>query len=148
MKVAVIGIGNILMGDEGVGIAVIEELRRRGIKADIYDCGTMGIDILNTISDYDKVIVVDAVRGFGKPGDVVKIRPEELGGKRVALSMHDVDFVKTLEIAGMFMDLPEIVVVGIEVERVEMGFELSESVRKAIPKAVEVILREIEEKSL
>jgi len=143
MKVAVIGIGNILMGDEGVGIAVINELKRLNVKADVYDCGTMGIDILNIIADYDKVIVVDAVKGFGKPGDVFRIRPEELKSGKV-ISMHDVDFISVINIAKSVMKLPEIVIIGIEVERVKEGLEISESVRKAIPRAIKEIIKEIE----
>ena len=143
MKVAVIGIGNILMGDEGVGIAVINELRKLNVEADIYDCGTTGVDILNTILGYDKVIVVDAVKGFGKPGDVVKINLEEIVESGRIVSMHDVDFTFLMKIAKTFMDLPEIVIVGIEVEKIEEGLELSESVRKAIPKALELILEEL-----
>jgi len=143
MKVAVIGIGNILMGDEGVGIAVINELRKLNVEADIYDCGTTGVDILNTILGYDKVIVVDAVKGFGKPGDVVKINLEEIVESRRIVSMHDVDFTFLMKTAKTFMDLPEIVIVGIEVEKIEEGLELSESVRKAIPKALELIVEEL-----
>jgi len=45
------------MGDEGIGIAVVNELKKLDVKVDIYDCGTMGIDILNTIAGYDKVIL-------------------------------------------------------------------------------------------
>ncbi len=143
MRVAVMGIGNVLMGDEGVGVAVINELRKLKVRADIYDCGTTGIDILNIIADYDKVIVVDAVRGFGKPGDVVRIKPEELKSRRI-ISMHDLDFVSVISIAKSVMKLPEIVIIGIEVERVGEGLEISESVRRAIPRAIEEILKELE----
>ncbi len=143
MKVAVIGIGNILMGDEGVGVAVINELKKMNVDADIYDCGTMGVDILNTMLEYDKVIVVDAVKGFGKPGDVVKIDPKEICESRRIVSMHDVDFTFLMNMAGKFMDLPEIVIIGIEVEKIEIGIGLSESVRKAIPKALELIMEEL-----
>ncbi len=143
MKVAVIGIGNLLMGDEGVGIAVINELKKMNVNADIYDCGTMGVDILNTMLGYDKVIVVDAVKGFGKPGDVVKIDPKELRESKRVVSMHDVDFAFLIKVVGEFIDLPEIVIVGIEVEKVGEGIGLSESVRKAIPKALELIIDEL-----
>ncbi len=143
MKVAVIGIGNLLMGDEGVGIAVINELKKMNVEADVYDCGTMGVDILNTMLGYDKVIVVDAVKGFGKPGDVVKIDPKELRKSRRVVSMHDVDFAFLIKVVGEFIDLPEIVIVGVEVEKVGEGIGLSESVRKAIPKALELIIDEL-----
>ncbi len=143
MKVAVIGIGNLLMGDEGVGIAVINELKKMNVEADVYDCGTMGVDILNTMLGYDKVIVVDAVKGFGKPGDVVKIDPKELRKSRRVVSMHDVDFAFLIKVVGEFIDLPEIVIVGVEVEKVGEGIGLSESVRKAIPKALEFIIDEL-----
>ncbi len=143
MKIAVVGVGNILMGDEGAGIAVVEELRRRNVNVDLHDCGTMGVDILNTISEYDKVIIVDAVKGFGTPGEVVKIKPREIECGRI-LCLHDINIPFLLKLAECVMKVPEIVVIGIEVERIGEGVGLSESVKNAVNKAVEFVLEEIE----
>ncbi len=142
MRVAVIGVGNVLMKDEGVGIAVVEELRRRGVEA--YDCGTMGIDVVNVMLGYDKVIVVDAVRGFGRPGEVFKFELDEVGCERSPLSLHDVNLLRALKLAGRVLKLPKVVVVGIEVKEIGMGMGLSEEVRRAIPKAVDLVLEELE----
>lgn len=143
MRVAVIGVGNVLMGDEGVGIAVVKELRRMGLK-DVYDCGTMGLDVVNVMLDYDKVVVVDAVRGFGRPGEVFKLKLEDLNFEGTLVSLHDINLINALKFASNVFDLPEIVIVGIEIERIGEGMELSEEVRKAIPKAVELVLEELE----
>ncbi len=143
MKIAVIGVGNVLMGDEGVGIVVVEELKRRNVDVDLHDCGTMGLDILNTISEYDKVIIVDAVKGFGMPGDVVRISLDNIECGRI-LCLHDINVPFILKLAESIVKIPEIVIIGIEVERIGEGLGLSESVKNAVNKAVELILEEIE----
>lgn len=77
--------------------------------------------------------MVDAVRGFGKPREVVRIKPEELKSRRI-ISTHDLDFVSVISIAKSVMKLPEIVIIGIEVE----------SIGRAVPRAIEEILKELE----
>ncbi len=143
MKIAVVGVGNVLMGDEGVGIVVVEELKRRNVDVDLHDCGTMGLDILNTISEYDKVIIVDAVKGFGMPGDVVRVSLENIECGRI-LCLHDINIPFILKLAESIVKIPEIVIIGIEVERIGEGLGLSESVKNAVEKAVELVLEEIE----
>ncbi|MFP3946925.1 MAG: hydrogenase maturation protease, partial [Archaeoglobaceae archaeon] len=72
MKIAVIGIGNILLGDEGVGVRIVEELRKSDLpeNVEVHDGATSGIALLNFLVDKDKVIIVDAVKGGEEPGTV------------------------------------------------------------------------------
>ncbi len=140
-KIAVIGIGNVLLGDEGFGIRVVEELRKLKLpeKVEVYDGGTLGLQILNFLDNADFAIVVDAVRAGKEPGElsVFDIRDAK---KKPMLSMHDLDLVKAVEIGGFAYSLPDkIIVVGVEPEKIEESFELSEKVKKAIPKAIELV---------
>ncbi len=147
-RIVIVGLGNILLSDEGVGVRIIEELRKLNLPENvkIYEGGVLGLFILNFFKDADKAIVVDAVRAGGKPGDIYCFSIEEVlnsddHSKRI-ISLHDLDFVYALKMCKGILDLPEdIIVVGIEPEKIEEGLELSASVKKAIPKAIDLILK-------
>jgi hydrogenase maturation protease len=147
VKLVIVGIGNILLGDEGVGIRVIEELRKIKLPeyVEIYDGATLGLTLLNFLDGADKAIIVDAVKAGGNPGDVYRFHFKEIPKKyKKMVSLHDLDFPHAVEIGKDIFNIPEdIVVIGIEPERIEESLELSEKVKKAIPKAVELILEEI-----
>jgi len=146
-RIVIIGIGNILLGDEGVGIRVIEELRKLELPeyVEIYDGATLGLTLLNFLDGADKAIIVDAVRSRGNPGDVYRFHFSEIPQKyRTMVSLHDLDFPHAVEIGKNVFNIPEdIVIIGIEPEKVEESLELSEKVKKATPKAIELILEEI-----
>jgi hydrogenase maturation protease len=147
LRIAVVGIGNLLLSDEGVGVRVIEELRKKKLPKNVklYDGATLGLAILNFL-DVDKAIVVDAVKGGGEPGTIYCFSADEVLNKdkdKGMISLHDLDFISAIRI-GVF-DLPKIIIVGIEPEKIEEGLELSERVKKAIPKAVELILKSIKD---
>ena len=82
-KVVVIGIGNILLSDEGVGIRVVEELRKRELPegVELHDGATLGLTLLNFLDGADKAIIVDAVKAGGNPGDVYCFHFKEIPKK-------------------------------------------------------------------
>jgi len=146
LKTAVIGIGNILLSDEGVGVRIIEELKKLELPEDVrvYDGGTSGIAILNFLDGVEKAIIVDAVRGGGEPGTVYKFGIEEALNRKQMLSLHDIDFVMAYRVSKDILNLTEnVIIIGIEPERIEKGLEISEKVEKAIPKALKIILEEL-----
>ncbi|AGK62201.1 hydrogenase maturation protease [Archaeoglobus sulfaticallidus PM70-1] len=148
MRVVVLGIGNILLRDEGVGVRVVEELRKLELPdyVEVYDGATLGIALLNLLSDSDKAVIVDAVFGGGKPGDIYRFSLYEILDTPLKnlISAHDIDFVTAFKMGKDLLNLPQnIVVVGIEPKTIEEGMELSDEVKKAIPKAIEIILEEI-----
>jgi len=149
-RVIVVGLGNILLRDEGVGIRVIEELRKIKLpeSVEIHEGGVLGLFILNFFKNATKAIVVDAVKAGGRPGEVYCFDVKEIieNDRKTIVSLHDIDFVYALKICKDVLDLPEkIIVVGIEPEKIEEGLTLSDSVKKAIPKAIDVILKLINE---
>jgi len=145
--VVVVGIGNELLGDDSVGIHVIRELARRGVPSDttLIEAGT-AVDMLwDEFAGAGKVIVVDAVKGGGPPGSVYRYLygecPEGLG---VTQSGHEVglrDKLVALELMGY--TLPEVVVVGVEPERMELGAGLSSCLRNQLPAVVDIVLEEV-----
>ena len=141
-KIVVVGIGNLLLGDEGFGIRVVEELRKLKLpeNVEVHDGGTLGLQILNFLDNADFAIIVDVVKAKGKPGQLFVFEINDAKSKPM-LSMHDLDLVKAVEIGKFAYNLPEkIVVVGVEPEKIKESLELSEEVRKAIPKAVSKVL--------
>ncbi|MFO7966166.1 MAG: hydrogenase maturation protease [Archaeoglobaceae archaeon] len=142
MKIAVIGIGNILLGDEGVGVRVVEELNKGDLpeNVEIHDGATSGMALLNFLVDKDKVIIVDAVKGGEEPGTVYQFSINEALQKSELFSLHDIDFVTAYQSSKDILELTEdITVIGIEPKVINNGLELSEEIRNAIPQAIELI---------
>jgi len=154
-RILVLGIGNILMKDEGVGCRVVEELWARyefPANVDIDDSGTMGMMILNLLRQYDFVLVVDAVNGTGYPGGtVVRLSPEDIAANQVMHSLHDIRFVDVLQAAELIGIRPEGHVVGIQVqdmEPVELTIGLSDEVEAALDTAIDAVLTVLAERGI
>jgi len=145
VKIAILGIGNILLQDEGFGVHVVKKIDKSKLpeNVDIIEGAVLGLQIFNFLLDYDRVIVIDAVKGGGKPGDIYKFRIEECRKDFGMISLHDLDFVKSLEIMKQFYKLPEIIVVGIEPRSTEVGMNLTKEIEKKIPEVLEIVYKEI-----
>ncbi len=155
-KTLVLGVGNPILGDDGVGIAVAKELAKSEIAAavDVKEAENIGLDILNTIDGYDVVIIVDAivVAKKEKIGKIIRIENPERAMTAHSTSLHDVNFVSAIK-AGrkLGMKIPEIVVYGInvELEKMEEFREgLSPEIEKAVKRAVKMVLKEAKTKTL
>ncbi len=132
MKTSLIGLGNILMQDEGVGVHAVKAVQERFAvppELDIVDGGTAGLDLLPFLEDRDRVLLVDAV-DFGKePGFIGELENEAipaLFGKNKA-SLHHVGLAEVLATARLLDILPrEICLIGIQPQAMDLGLELSE----------------------
>ena len=114
------------------------------------DCGSSGLRVLDALDGASKAIIIDAVKAGGKPGDVYRLGIEEvLEEERKLLkliSLHQFDLIAALRVGQLtsVYKLPkDIVVIGVEPKALEFGLELSDEVKRAIPKAVELILEEV-----
>ena len=143
----VLGIGNILLGDEGVGVRIIEALRERAMPEDVEvaDGGTGGADLVDLMADRRKVIVVDAAEFDGRPGDILRFTAADLGPREsVGLSLHDLGLAEALTMMRHLGCEPEeVVVFGIKPKRIAPGLDLTTEVAAAIPKVVELVLAEL-----
>lgn len=151
-KILILGIGNILLGDEGVGVRVIEHLSRQKIPNDVelLDGGTGGADLLEHICGREKVIVVDAIQSDYPPAAIIRLTIENLKtADAPELSLHSLDLPQTIAMADLLGCSPkEVVIFGIQPLRVECKVELTPALQAVVPTAAELILQEIQKDSV
>lgn len=142
-KILVLGIGNYLMGDEGVGVHIIHHMEAMNLPeyVEVLDGGTGGFFLMNVFDEYGKVIFLDATMD-GKDAGFIKVRyPKFASDFPKSLSVHDVglkDMVEALYILG---DLPELHLITISVKGIQpMVVGMTEKVEACIPKAIDTIL--------
>ncbi len=140
-RTVVIGLGNPLMGDDGLGIAAVERLRDEwevDRRVELVDGGTWGLNLLPLIEDAGSLLLLDAIDSAMPPGTEIVLGREEipryLGHK---LSPHQIDLREVLAIAELRGTLPErTVAIGLQPERVEMRTSLSPPLEKALDRFV------------
>lgn len=144
----VLGLGNILLRDEGVGVHVVQALEERALPTDVelFDGATAGIDLLDTIADRRKVIVIDAISGSAEPGTVLRLSPADLLPRETpSVSLHELGFLETLTIAGLIGAAPaEVVIIGVKPYSIECGLELSPELKRLVPRIIDLVLAELE----
>lgn len=145
-SVLVVGLGNVLMGDDGIGIRIIERIQRRcrtPQHMEILDGGTAGYRLIDYMEGLDRLVIVDAVRGGEKPGAVYRLTPDELLlNPGLRLSGHHINLSEVLKLAGKMGILPETVIIGIEPHEVDYGMKLSRTVEWAMERAVRLVMDE------
>lgn len=151
-RVLVLGIGNILMMDEGVGNRIAVELERNYRFPDdvrIMDGGTMGLGMIHLFRGVEFLLLADAVIGTGHPaGTVVRLSPEDFSPNQVLHSLHDVRFADVLNAAKLIDIMPEADCIGVQAENImpeDLHIGLSEPVEEAVPRAVAAVLYVLEE---
>jgi len=145
--VLVLGVGNILMGDEGIGVRVIESLKESRLPdgVELFDGGTASLELLSAFSNRKKLIVVDAIKGGQESGAVYRFNFEDLTYQReFATSLHQLGIIDTLSQARILGCLPEeVIIIGVEPARITPGLELSPEMTAVMPKVKEAILKEL-----
>lgn len=135
------GIGNILLRDEGVGIHVVTRLEKEGFTgADLIDGGTGGFHLLGLLQDYQRVIIADASLDQHPTGHVRVLHPRYARDFPVQLSAHEIGLRDLLDAVYLLGNAPEIYLVAISIKDFqELGMELSPEVEEAIPLAAEKV---------
>ena len=146
MNTLVLGIGNVLLRDEGIGVHVVRALEETKLPGGVetLDGGTSGADLVDWIANRDRVIVVDATAADGQPGTVYRFTVEDLIRKTASLrSLHEFGFLETYLMARQLGCAPrEVVIFGVEPADVAFGLELSAPMRAQLPRVVELVLQE------
>ena len=146
----VLGLGNVLMGDDGVGPAVVRAFEAEYIvppDVEVVDLGTPGLDLSPWLADAKRVIIVDTVKSDLPPGTLRLYKKDDLLVRSPSprVSPHDPGLKETLlalEFAGRAPS--EIALVGVVPGVIEMNLELSQPVQAAIPKAVHAVVAALE----
>ena len=135
MRTLVLGVGNLLLGDEGVGVHAARSLAARSDLADetqVVDAGTAFLDFLPEIEKAEKIILVDAMEAGGTPGSVYRVPFDQCRHPEMLASLHGFDLGRVLYMAGNERN-PEVTVFGVEPGRINWGMELSPAVARTMP---------------
>ncbi len=144
----VMGLGNILWGDDGLGVAAVQMLARRFEAPDgacVLDGGTLGLALLPIIQDAERVLLVDAIRvSDAAPGALVRIEGDEVApAVRERLSPHQVGVADLLEAAWLLDCYPErLALLGMVPQRLDFGFGLSAVVERQLDRLVNRVVEE------
>jgi len=150
MKTIILGVGNTILSDDGVGIHVANQLRQKidNPNITIDEALTGGMNLLDLLLGYDKAIIIDAVKiDNGEEGEVKRI-PISKFATMHSCNPHDVSLTEAIQMAEKLGEtrIPkEIIVIGITMKKLpcEFGENLSEKIAMAVPKAIGMTLNEI-----
>ncbi len=145
-ETVVIGIGNILQRDDGIGVHVIKELEKENLTSaiELVDGGTSTLSMLGYFLDYKNIIVIDSLKGGLEPGTIYKIKPEEITNyKKSDLSIHDVQILDVIKMANMAGSFPDVVIYGIEPKELYFGLEMSEIISSKVSDIVKLVKNEL-----
>jgi hydrogenase maturation protease len=131
--IVVIGLGNLLLSDEGIGIHLIRKLAEHQDKfpsVEFIDAGTGGMNVLHLIANREKAVIIDCVKMGKKPGTIKRFEPADVKTtkKMMHFSLHEADILKIINLSGQLGECPrKIVIFGIEPESLELGQNLSKT---------------------
>jgi hydrogenase maturation protease len=146
--ILVLGVGNLVLTDEGVGVHVARRMQEMDLPSDVdvMDGATGGFDLLDDIEGRKKVIVVDTVNGGEPPGTIYRMTAEDIEEtEKARLSLHEIDVTDLLKLADLFeIQKPEIVIIGIEPKDMDSAsMELSPEIEAKVPRLIDLVLKEI-----
>lgn len=145
-KLLVMGVGNLLLRDEGAGVLAVRALSGEAWPDNVtfMDGGTWSQDIFHLFKDYERMLILDVVASGLAPGSVTRLRESDLrGGERRGFSLHEINLLDALSFADLLGDRPELTILGIEPGLIEWGEGLSGAVSGAFTRYLEAARREI-----
>jgi hydrogenase maturation protease len=147
-RVLVLGIGNLVMSDDGVGVKVVQRLQREyrfPLCVEILDGGTLGLDLLPKLEDIERLIIVDAVETGQKPGTCVRLTGEELPiALETKLSPHQMGLKDLLAVSQLMGHSPrQMVLIGVQPGSIEMDTELTPEVEAVVDVLMSKVLNEL-----
>ena len=147
-KTVIVGVGNVLLKDEGIGVHVVRALQEMSLaspeeEVEVVDGGTSPA-ALDSAEGVDKLIIVDAARGGGEPGTIYRFTPDQVsGGPKLLTSLHDLTLLDSLRMMESVGNPPrETVIIGVEPAEVDWGLELTPALRGKVPDVVRRVVEE------
>ena len=146
-KVLILGVGNILLRDDGFGVHLIQSLEETAFppNVQILEAGTVSHQLIPAFRSIDYLIVIDAVEAGDVPGSIFKFSPEDMNfHSEQKISLHQISLTDVLQMAELTGAKPKTVIIAVQPKDVSTwGLELSDEVRMAMPKVKKIILEEL-----
>jgi len=146
-KIVILGVGNLLLSDEGVGVHVANELMKMELPpgVSVVEGGTDGFRLLNVITGADRLIVIDAVRGGAAPGSIYRFDIDDVRNcpSGFKTSVHQIGILEVIDLSGLIGKTPRTTVIGVEPKSLVMSMELSPEIKAKIPRIIKLVLDEV-----
>lgn len=147
-RIAVVGLGNILLKDEGIGVWIARELKKKRLAEhiEIIEGETAALDIFHSFkNNVKKIVIIDALLGEGKPGTINRLLPEDLVNvSGTCVSLHQIDFLETLAVLEKIgAPTHEIVIIGIEPKEITWGIGVTPEIKKKFKDIIDMVLKEV-----
>jgi len=146
--ILILGVGNLLLSDEGVGVHVAQRMMTMNWPpaVQVVEGGTDGFGLVNFITEADRMILIDAVKGGGQPGSIYRFEIDDCPPypDLFKTSVHQISILEVINLSSLISSTPRTTIIGIEPASIEMGMELSPTVEAKIPKVIQMIQEEVE----
>ncbi len=143
-NIMILGVGNVLLKDEGVGVHIATHLKEFPLPdhIEVIEGGTDGFKLFHLILDTDRLIVVDCVKGDGEPASLYRFNIDEYTHfpDTYKTSVHQISIDEVVTLSGAVGDSPETTFIGIEPAEISMSLELSPAIEEKIPRILELVL--------
>jgi hydrogenase maturation protease len=148
LRTYVIGLGNPLMGDDGIGVLAQRSLEAEWTVSEdvhIVDGGTWGMNLLPLIEDAENLLLIDAIERAQAPGALIKLEGDQVPrALAMKISPHEVDLHEVLAVASLRGRLPQrLVAIGLQPERIEFGLPLSPIVERGMSGLVDAVAQQL-----
>ena len=147
-KIMVMGVGNILLSDEGIGVHMLKELEKENLpqNVELIEAGTAGLELAHLIEDADFLIIIDAVNAEASPGELFRFHPKDITimPEQFQVSFHQVGILDALSVINLFGNSPPTIIYGVQPKSLDWGLELTPELSAVVPKLKEYILKEID----
>jgi hydrogenase maturation protease len=148
-QIMILGVGCTLYTDEGFGVRVVEridEMYAFPENVSVVDGGVLGTNLLGVISLADHLIVVDAIRNNGNPGDLYRLYGDQIPKRiRAKNSIHQVDFLEALTLCSALDKVPDTVIVGVEPKDIDTcSIDMSPVIEARIDPVIQMVLKELD----
>ena len=132
-------VGSELRSDDRVGLYICDRLKEKGLN-NVFRCDYGLENCFNELSNSEKALIIDAISNDLSPGTIVLIDEKAVVDLGLTLSTHAIPITKVIELAKSLGKLKDVKILGIGVKSLDIGTELSESVRKAAEAIIDLIL--------
>jgi hydrogenase maturation protease len=147
-RILVLGVGNLLLSDEGVGVHVAQRMMTVDMppEVQVVEGGTDGFGLVNVITEADRMILIDAVKGGGQPGSIYRFEIEDCPPYPdiFKTSVHQISILEVINLSSLIGSTPRTTIIGIEPACMEMGMELSAAVEAKVPRVIQMIKEEVD----